>query len=456
MAASPTAVTATRAEAVGRNGFHNDMLPPWRLSLRSLFLKAIHAEQPLLIWLQKHYRTPNRDLFFTYTTNLGTHTFFLLTIPVLFWCGFAEVGRGLAIVMTLGVFMTGLAKDLLCLPRPLSPPIHQLTFSKSHQLEYGFPSTHTANAVSIGLFLLAQIDQRWPYDPQHWVINVDRLMVQALVWLYMTSVSFGRLYCGMHGLVDVGAGFVIGISVYEFWYRCWSAIELWTMSSGLIVPISVIALCIGLIVLHPDPAEPCPCIDDSIAVIAVDMGLLIATWHYPQMMPYVTPQGSIPFNYAKLGLVGSIARIVLGVLIVFTWRLAVKYTCYKVLPPLYRAGRFPYRKFYTPASSYTYPPSSEIERCPSIINVPSKVVDRMGTSEVDVIRSNSDLHQRQHESNKKQDTLTTNTNNSTIQMTWTPKPRYDIDIVTKIVVYAGVGWWAMEGVPLLFPYIGLN
>ncbi|RKP26378.1 phosphatidic acid phosphatase type 2/haloperoxidase [Syncephalis pseudoplumigaleata] len=331
------------------------MLPAWRLSLRGLFLRAVDAEQPLLVWLQarrhrKSYRTPGRDMFFTYTTNLGTHTFFLLTIPLLFWCGFADVARGLTIVMTLGVFLTGLAKDLLCLPRPLSPPIQQLTFSKSHQLEYGFPSTHTTNAVSIGLFLLAQLDERWPYDARHSSMNVERLCVQALIWLYMLSVSLGRLYCGMHGLVDVGAGAVIGIGVYEFWHRFWSDIEIWIMSHGLIVPITITMLCLGAIIMHPDPAEPCPCIDDSIAVIAVDLGLLLATWHYARSMPGTIPRGDIPFDYARLGLLGSVARIVLGVLIVFVWRLAVKYACYKLLPPLYRAGHFPYRRFYMPAT----------------------------------------------------------------------------------------------------------
>ena len=50
----------------------------------------------------------------------------------------------------------------------------------------------------------------------------------------------------------------------------------------------------------------------SIAVIAVDLGLLVATWHYPQWAPQVMPRGSIPFSYAHLGLLGSVARIVLG------------------------------------------------------------------------------------------------------------------------------------------------
>ncbi|KAI8056002.1 hypothetical protein BDF22DRAFT_673212 [Syncephalis plumigaleata] len=420
----PNTAKAKLVEAVGRHGFHNDMLPP------------VDAEQPLLIRLQEYSRTPNRDLFFIYTTNLGNHTFFLLTIPILFWCGFADVARGLTIVMTLGVFLTGLCKDLLCLPRPLSPPIRQLTFSKSHQLEYGFPSTHTANAVSIGLFLLAQIEQRWPYDPNHWAMNVDRLIVQALVWFYMISISFGRLYCGMHGLVDVGAGFC-----YEFWHRFWSSIEIWIMSQGIIgmmnTPVVVSMLCLGFIVIHPDPAEPCPCIDDSIAVIAVDLGLILATWHYSHLKPHIIPRGDIPFDYAKLGLIGSMARVIIGVLIVFVWRLAVKYTCYK-------AGHFPYRKFYMP-------PRNSIERCPSLVNLSSaaSMKQQMATS----VNDTDTLHQRgSTPSNSLKDVK----HEVTTSSKWSAKPRYDIDIVTKIIVYAGVGWWSMAGVPLLFPWLGLS
>ncbi|CAG8736133.1 27529_t:CDS:2, partial [Racocetra persica] len=47
-------------------------------------------------------------------------------------------------------------QDLLCLPRPISPPIRRLSVG-SHHLEYGFPSTHATNAVSIALYFLTSI-----------------------------------------------------------------------------------------------------------------------------------------------------------------------------------------------------------------------------------------------------------------------------------------------------------
>ena len=37
-----------------------------------------------------------------------------------------------------------------------------------------------------------------------------------------------------------------------------------------------------------------------------------------------------------------------------------------------------------------------------------------------------------------------------------PRVRYDVEVVTKLIVYSGIGWWAGEGNNILFQYIGLG
>lgn len=37
-----------------------------------------------------------------------------------------------------------------------------------------------------------------------------------------------------------------------------------------------------------------------------------------------------------------------------------------------------------------------------------------------------------------------------------PRVRYDVEVVTKLIVYAGIGWWAVEGNPVLFELCGLG
>jgi dihydrosphingosine 1-phosphate phosphatase len=95
-----------------------------------------------------------------------------------------------------GVFFTGMVKDFFCLPRPLSPPLQRITMSGLTALEYGFPSTHSANAVSVALFCLSAIEKSdTGFTP------MGKIGLQCLAWIYAASVVMGRIYCGMHGFL---------------------------------------------------------------------------------------------------------------------------------------------------------------------------------------------------------------------------------------------------------------
>jgi hypothetical protein len=43
--------------------------------------------------MQNKVRSPALDAYFAYTANLGTHTFFMIFLPIQFWCGYTSVGR---------------------------------------------------------------------------------------------------------------------------------------------------------------------------------------------------------------------------------------------------------------------------------------------------------------------------------------------------------------------------
>jgi len=36
-----------------------------------------------------------------------------------------------------------------------------------------------------------------------------------------------------------------------------------------------------------------------------------------------------------------------------------------------------------------------------------------------------------------------------------PRVRYDVEVITKLVVYAGIAWLAVQGNPLLFEKLGI-
>src|SRR6266536_5141542 len=78
--------------------------------------------------------------------------------------------------------------------------------SGSAALEYGFPSTHSTNAVSVAVYALFALN-----SPDTSVTGRTNIMIQILFSWYAFSIVLGRLYCGMHGFFDVIIGSLLGV-----------------------------------------------------------------------------------------------------------------------------------------------------------------------------------------------------------------------------------------------------
>ncbi|KAK3304160.1 phosphatidic acid phosphatase type 2/haloperoxidase [Chaetomium strumarium] len=328
-------------------------LPKWRYDLRQKLLPIVRWETPYLAAIQSSMRTPALDSYFAITANLGTHTFFMVFLPILFWCGFREFGKGLVHILASGVFFTGFIKDMCSLPRPLSPPLQRITMSGSAALEYGFPSTHSANAVSVAVYGMLMLRR-----DTNTLSPTTTLALEGLAYFYALSIVFGRLYCGMHGFVDVIIGSLTGaaISLVEFYYA--PGVEAWLYSSSYLAPLAIALLIIVLVRVHPEPADDCPCFDDSVAFAGVMIGVEGGTWRFARFSRfahiYNGPDAS--FDLSALGWPRVIARLVFGVAVVFAWREVMKPTLLRFLPHLYRViethGLSLPRRFFVPASEY--------------------------------------------------------------------------------------------------------
>ncbi|KAI4866978.1 PAP2 superfamily-domain-containing protein [Hypoxylon rubiginosum] len=321
-------------------------LPKWRYNLRQQALPLVRWETPYLAWLQATLRSPTLDSYFAITANLGTHTFFMIGLPIMFWCGNASFGKGLVHMLAAGVFFTGFVKDFFSLPRPLSPPLHRITMSGSAALEYGFPSTHSANAVSVAVYAILCL-----HDPDNPLQPSTRSALEGLAYFYAISIVFGRLYCGMHGFVDVIVGSVMGalISLTEYHYG--PALNTYLLENSWTSLSAMLLLIIVLIRVHPEPADDCPCFDDSVAFAGVMIGLEIGTWRFGR-----SSFADIPFDLNALGWPAVILRILFGVLLIFAWREVAKPSLLRGLPHLFRLietwGLSLPRRFFMPASEY--------------------------------------------------------------------------------------------------------
>ncbi|CAO3664026.1 unnamed protein product [Umbelopsis vinacea] len=443
-------------------GLHDDRLydkalHPWRARLRRTMLPLIRTETPYLAAFQNKIRTPMLDVYFLWTANLGTHTFFMIFLPLLFWFGYPQLGRSLVSVMAFGVFWSGFIKDFMCLPRPLSPPVHRLTMSSSVALEYGFPSTHSTNSISVALFLMAWIQEHVPQD--------DPFRIGGLIILgvYATSVVFGRIYCGMHSVTDIVGGAILAFVIY--WFQWTFRLQFEEIVTGdkywvfLCIP-----LFIFMVGIHPDPIERCPCFEDSVCFLGVLIGLLPASWICAHSSYSQAAFGVVSGSRAASGtsiLFISIFKVIIGVAIL--------------------AFNLPHRKFEIGARTYKNLRHASIHPVPSVLDLRGLTSSVQESDHVGV-QSGIDLHEKrvfearhrfQKDIDEKGGAVTPSTptlvstavrekNNiddfdpSSLLIVEDSPLRYDVDIVTKLIVYTGIGALAVHTIPILFEVTGMG
>lgn len=238
-------------------------------------------------------------------------------------------------MLALGVFWSGWIKDLVCLPRPLSPPLQRITMSGSAALEYGFPSTHSTNAISVAFYFLYQL-----HVSSDEFGLAQKVIFYFIGYAYAVSIVLGRMYCGMHGFFDVIVGSALGVLLAVLQLAYGTPFDDWIAAGSWTHPALAFLVVLLAVRFHPEPADNCPCFDDSVAFAGVVLGCQLGHWHFAGTsfaVPGEAP-ATVFFNLGQLGWFKTMARIVGGVVIVFLWRATMKPLLLKHLPPIFRSA----------------------------------------------------------------------------------------------------------------------
>ncbi|OCH86020.1 hypothetical protein OBBRIDRAFT_738818 [Obba rivulosa] len=498
---------------------YEKILNPWRAAIRRKLVQTVEWESEVIAAMQARIRTRFLDAYFVYTSTLGTHTFFTIFLPAVFFFGFDDSARGLLLILAAGVYMSSFVKDLVCSPRPFAPPVTRLTMG-NHHLEYGFPSTHSTNSVSIALYLHTLLLQLY-HSPvlekgfdtlvhngtevvqntsdsasgafalpdisavQHTTMSqTTYYALSGLLLFYMFSIVYGRLYTGMHSFTDCAVGVFLGTFIWGVQVLFGKAFDTWVKTSGWLVPAIVIPTCLLLVHRHPQPVDDCPCFEDAIAFVSVIMGEVVAQWYmvrhgYDDSFFSTAVPGNLHGSWmdAFTRISNLSIKMILGVLIIFAWRIFAKSLFHLILPPTFRflAQLFtlPHRRFYTPATDYkTVPPEKGLRPIPSVIDLPGMVeleMDEVAASTARRLAHASrrrELKLRNGKSNAEVDLWRSASANGKRDMVAALQEyerkdvpdvvvkHYDADVLTKVFVYCGIGMLAGSGIPVMFEILG--
>jgi len=233
------------------------------------------------------------------------------------------------------------------------------------------------------------------------------------------------------------------------------------------VPIVLIGGGATLINQHPEPVDDCPCFEDSIAFVAVVIGTGLGRWHSANYgldaasgFLVVPMPGSqlATFEDWLIYLFFCTAKMVVGVMIIFAWRIVAKTVMLTALPPIYRfvstIVTLPHRRFYTPATEYKSVPQEDgLNPIPSVIDLPSTVESTNNRSLHPSLANGSVAKQRLLSPGKEREQKESAEEEVVYDRT-EPVTHYDASVITKVVVYCGIGWLAAEWVPALFEVLG--
>jgi membrane-associated phospholipid phosphatase len=190
---------------------------------------------------------PALDAFFRAVTFMGEEEFFLILLPLVFWCVDWIVGARLTILFLLSGYANSVLKELFAQPRPpdLDPSVRL-----SNATGYGLPSGHSQSAVIVWGYLAAILRKTWAW-------------VAAIV--LMVLIGFSRVYLGVHFPTDVLGGWALGAVLLAAYLALEPRVEVWLKKARLGVQlVLVVIVSLALLLVYP--------VKDATSAMAVLLG----------------------------------------------------------------------------------------------------------------------------------------------------------------------------------------
>nr|GMD84445.1 lipid phosphate phosphatase delta [Ipomoea batatas] len=267
--------------------------------------RQVVSGTPISLQIQK-YQHGYLDGFFSALSCSVSVPFYTAFLPFLFWSGHCKLARQMTLLMAFCDYMGNCIKDVVSAPRPTSPPVRRITATedeKENALEYGLPSSHTLNTLCLSGYLL------------HYVLSHTKnedlsteIAGIALVCLLVGLIGLGRIYLGMHSLIDIIGGLAFGLAILAFWLSVHNYIDDFVVS-GQNVTSFWSALSFLLLFAYPTPEQPTPSFEYHTAFDGVALGIVAGI----QQTYHQFHHEDVPKVFTELPIPAFVGRMLVGI-----------------------------------------------------------------------------------------------------------------------------------------------
>lgn len=367
--------------------------------------RQVVSGTPISLQIQK-YQHGYLDGFFSALSCSVSVPFYTAFLPFLFWSGHCKLARQMTLLMAFCDYMGNCIKDVVSAPRPTSPPVRRITATedeKENALEYGLPSSHTLNTLCLSGYLL------------HYVLSHTKnedlsteIAGIALVCLLVGLIGLGRIYLGMHSLIDIIGGLAFGLAILAFWLSVHNYLDDFIVS-GQNVTSFWSALSFLLLFAYPTPEQPTPSFEYHTAFDGVALGIVAGI----QQTYHQFHHEDVPKVFTELPIPAFVGRMLVGIPTILLVKFCSKALAKWMLPMLANALSLPVRSTsYVPGLS-----SSAI------------------TKKSDETKPAAGYLQK--------------------LFFFSQQDSFDVDTGIRLLQYTGLGWAVVDLVPSLFTYLRL-
>ena len=211
--------------------------------------------------IQIRHTIPNLVGIFELLTTLGGELFFLVLLPLVYWCLDRRTGARLTVLFLISAFTNSVTKLLFQSPRPFVVAPHRISplfdVPLAEAIEAyeahgnGFPSGHTQSTIVVWGYLASQARQlKGKLAPL-------RPLIYAVAALLVLLVPLSRVYLAVHFPRDLLGGYMLGsiLLVLFAWWTPRAETNLarlgltWQLVAAVAIPLAVALMVPGKNVL---------------------------------------------------------------------------------------------------------------------------------------------------------------------------------------------------------------